>query len=105
VIQELADAPFSRCVSFERFFFRYRRECGQEFIQLILDNVERIVADDLVDVGEIVRSGFVGLRAAVHGGDCNVCLSYSSLGLRALFLPRSPENVVDHPLIRARSAR
>jgi len=71
VIEELADAPFSRGIPFEGFFFRYCREYRQEFMQLTLDNVERIVTDDLVDVGEIVRGGFVGLRAAVHGGDCN----------------------------------
>jgi hypothetical protein len=49
----------------QRFFFRDGRE--QRLFDLGFERAQRIVADDLVDVGEIIGRGFADLGAGNHG--------------------------------------
>jgi hypothetical protein len=69
VIENLANGPFIRGVAVKRRLFCYAGKKFEGIGQLFLYRDERVIAGYLIDVGEIVRSGFGIFRAAKHGGN------------------------------------
>ncbi len=69
VIENIANAPFIGGVAVKR---RFLRDAGKKFEgigQLFLHRGERVIAGYLIDVCEIVGSGFGIFRAAKHAGN------------------------------------
>ncbi len=69
VIENLANVPFIGGVAVKRRFFRDTRKEFEGIGQLLLHRGERVIAGHLIDVGEIVWSGFGIFRAAKHDGN------------------------------------
>lgn len=68
VAEDFADGPFFRGVAAEGFFFGDGGERLEGVGELGFDDDRGIHAGDLIDVGEVVGSGFGGLRASDHLG-------------------------------------
>src|SRR5512146_1380059 len=66
MVPYLPDAPFPRRVTVRRLFLGNRGAQGDDILELLLDNRQRVVSRYLIDVGEVVRSRFSRIRASVH---------------------------------------
>jgi len=66
VIQQLSNTPLFRRVSMERLLFGNLPEGREAFLELTLQNSNRIVAGNPIDVGETLRGGFVAFRSGDH---------------------------------------